>query len=640
MKNKNSALWYLLVILLSLSMSGSVQAKTDNVLTPSATSIPALNSGIPIKILGSNTGTALSFSSSQTVRDKLISFNDVISSTKGINNKSGLSSLSLPIRAAFYYPWFPEAWTQNSIYPYSNYQPSSGYYDLANQEIIRQQISAMLYGHIDAGIASWWGQGSTTDNRLPALLTASIGTPFKWSIYYEPESFGNPDVSTLTADLTYLRDKYSSNPGFLRIDNRFVVFVYADTNDGCGMVDRWHQANTVNAYIVLKVFPGYQACSNQPNGWHQYSPAKAVDSQGKYSYTISPGFWKVGENPRLERDLLIWQQSARDMVASGADFQLITTFNEWGEGTAVESAGGWNTLSGFGAYLDALHDTGLVYKVFLPTILNATPAITDPVVVAAGDIASCNSTGDEQTAALLDKMTGTVITLGDNVYESGTINEFNTCYAPTWGRQKTRTFPSVGNHEYKTIDAAGYYDYFGAAAGDPTKGYYSYDIGAWHIIVMNTNCSEIGGCGVNSPQVVWLRTELAAHPALCTLAYWHQPRFSSGEHGNDTAVQPIWQALYDAGVELVLNGHDHDYERFAPQNPDGVADPINGIREFVVGTGGKDLRSIGSPINNSEVQNANTWGVLKLTLHPDSYDWQFIPIAGKTFTDSGSGNCH
>jgi hypothetical protein len=157
---------------------------------------------------------------------------------------------------------------------------------------------------------------------------------------------------------------------------------------------------------------------------------------------------------------------------------------------------------------------------------------------------------------------------------------------------------------------------------------------------MNANCSEIGGCGVNSPQVVWLRTDLAAHPALCTLAYWHQPRFSSGEHGNDTAVQPIWQALYDAGVELVLNGHDHDYERFAPQNPDGVADPINGIREFVVGTGGKDLRSIGSPINNSEVQNANTWGVLKLTLHPDSYDWQFIPIAGKTFTDSGSGNCH
>jgi hypothetical protein len=261
------------------------------------------------------------------------------------------------------------------------------------------------------------------------------------------------------------------------------------------------------------------------------------------------------------------------------------------------------------------------------------------VIIAAGDIASCSSPGDEQTAALLDRINGVVITLGDNVYESGTLDEFNNCYAPTWGRQKERTFPSVGNHEYKTAGAMGYFSYFGAAAGEPQKGYYSYDIGEWHIIAINANCSEIGGCGESSPQVEWLRTDLAANPTLCTMAYWHQPLFSSGAHGNDTDLRTIWQVLYESGAELILNGHDHDYERFAPQTHDGVA-AVNGIREFVVGTGGKDLRSIGSPIDNSEVQNDDTWGVLKLTLHSSNYDWQFIPVAGKTFTDFGSGACH
>ena len=629
MKNKTFALWYVGVILLVLSLSGIALAKTNVGLILSTSLKSASNPEASIGIEASNAMTARTLSVPQVPGDK-----------PAADNKSTLSSLALPIRAAFYYPWFPEAWTQQSIYPYTNYTPTLGYYDLANQVIIKQQINAMLYGYIQAGIASWWGQGSDTDNRMPALLSAAAGTTFEWSIYYEPEGQGNPDVNTLTEDLTYLRDQYSNDAGFLHIDNRFVVFVYADANDGCDMVNRWHQANSVNAYIVLKVFPGYQACPNQPDGWHQYAPAVAADSQGQYSYTISPGFWKAGEDPKLVRNLTIWQQNIHDMIASGAEFQLITTFNEWGEGTSVESADEWATSSGFGAYLDALHEDGLTNKVFLPIILRANPVSADPVIAAAGDIASCSSPGDEQTAALLDKISGTVITLGDNAYESGTVSEFNNCYDPTWGRQKARTFPTPGNHEYRTANASGYFSYFGAAAGDPQKGYYSYDIGAWHIIAINANCSDIGGCGVNSPQVQWLQSDLAAHPAACTLAYWHQPRFSSGEHGSSTAIQPIWQALYDAGVELVLNGHDHDYERFAPQDPSGAADPLNGIREFVVGTGGKDLRSIGSTIINSEVHNDNTWGVLKLTLHPTSYDWKFIPVAGKTFTDSGSGICH
>jgi hypothetical protein len=258
----------------------------------------------------------------------------------------------------------------------------------------------------------------------------------------------------------------------------------------------------------------------------------------------------------------------------------------------------------------------------------------DPVFVGAGDIANCSRSEDEATAKLLDNITGTVFTLGDNVYPDGTLTQFNNCYAPTWGRHKSRTKPSPGNHDYHVSGAAGYFDYFGAAAGDPSKGYYSYNLGAWHIISLNSEISQSAG----SAQEQWLRADLAANPKVCTLAYWHKPRFSSGQHGNIAGSQALWQALYDYGADVVLNGHDHTYERFALQNPNGQADP-KGIREFVVGTGGAGLYSFTSNQPNSQVRNNTTHGVLKLTLHSTSYDWQFIPIAGQNFTDSGSANC-
>jgi Calcineurin-like phosphoesterase/Thrombospondin type 3 repeat len=279
--------------------------------------------------------------------------------------------------------------------------------------------------------------------------------------------------------------------------------------------------------------------------------------------------------------------------------------------------------------------------------VNATTQ-SDPVFVGAGDIASCASSGDEATANLLDGIpAGTVYTLGDNVYESGTTDEFANCYNPSWGRHIARTWPSVGNHEYQTAGASGYYNYFGAAAS-PTepgcrincKGYYSYDLGAWHIIALNSMCEKVGGCGASSPMVTWLQGDLAANPSSCTLAYWHHPVFSSGSaHGNNPKMIPSWDALYAAGAEVVLSGHDHNYERFAPQTSSGVADPA-GIREFVVGTGGRSLRAEGTIRANSEVRNFDTFGVLKLTLHSSSYEWQFVPEAGKTFSDSGSGSCH
>ena len=268
------------------------------------------------------------------------------------------ASATLPLRAAFYYPWFSPAWTQLGIYPYTKYTPSLGYYDQSDLSVIRRHVQAMQYGNISAGIASWWGQGDYTDARIPDLLSASAGSGFQWSVYYEQESLGDPSVSQLTADLTYLRDHYASSPNYLHLDGKFVVFVYADENDACPMAGRWKQANTVNAYIVLKVFAGYKTCASQPDGWHQYAPATAARSAGTDAYTISPGFDKVGESTRLARDLTRWRQNVADMAASRADFQLVTTFNEWGEGTAVESAAEWSSASGYGAYLDVLHTNG------------------------------------------------------------------------------------------------------------------------------------------------------------------------------------------------------------------------------------------------------------------------------------------
>jgi acid phosphatase type 7 len=263
------------------------------------------------------------------------------------------------------------------------------------------------------------------------------------------------------------------------------------------------------------------------------------------------------------------------------------------------------------------------------------------ILVGAGDIADCKDlSGAEATAELLDQISCTVIAVGDLAYPEGSKENF-TCYDKTWGRAKSRTHPAPGNHEFHSSGATPYFDYFGAAAGDPKTGYYSYEVGTWHVIVLNSECKDVGGCEAGSPQEKWLRADLAAHPAACTLAYWHKPLFSSGgTHGNDLTVKPLWQALYQANADVAVAGHDHDYERFAPQTPDGIADPARGIREFVVGTGGKNHRPFGDAKPNSEVRDATAFGVLKLTLKTGGYDWQFIPEAGKNFTDSGIGNCH
>jgi hypothetical protein len=267
--------------------------------------------------------------------------------------------LAFPIRAAFYYPWFPQSWDQSGMNPFTRYHPSLGFYNQDQAQVIQTQIAAMQYGRIQLGIASWWGQGHYTDQRVPAMLQAAEQSGFHWALYVEGESQGDPSVEAIRSDLEYIREHYTASPAYLKIDKRFVVFVYADEQDRCGMAERWQQANTVGAYLVLKIFPGYQSCANQPNAWHQYAPALAQKRVGNDSFNISPGFWKANESePMLARDLERWNGDIQAMMASQANFQLVTSFNEWGEGTAVESAQEWQSPSGYGVFLDALHNDG------------------------------------------------------------------------------------------------------------------------------------------------------------------------------------------------------------------------------------------------------------------------------------------
>jgi hypothetical protein len=262
-------------------------------------------------------------------------------------------------------------------------------------------------------------------------------------------------------------------------------------------------------------------------------------------------------------------------------------------------------------------------------------AITDPVLVGTGDIGTCLSTNDEATAVLLDSIAGTVFTAGDNDYSDATpAPPYGVCFDSTWGRHLPRLRPTPGEDDRRNNTLDDYLDYFGPAA-TPPAGYYSYDLGAWHVVVLNA------APAVDATQLAWLVADLAANPALCTVAIAHRPRFSSGNAHSAGSQGPVFQALHDAGAELLVSGNDHDYERFAPQAPNQTPDPDSGVVQFVVGTGGKSHGDINLPLEpNSVAQNADTYGVLRLVLHPASYDWRFFPVRGRTFTDAGSADCH
>lgn len=282
--------------------------------------------------------------------------------------------------------------------------------------------------------------------------------------------------------------------------------------------------------------------------------------------------------------------------------------------------------------------TSTVFPTWTPAPLTSA----EVTLIGAGDLVKC---GDPITTngilSLFQRFPeAAIFAAGDSSNDSGTLEQYQECVAPAWRSIKARVHPAVGNHDYYTPGAEGYYDYFRAAAGDPNRGYYSYNLGAWHILVLNSNCHEVGGCKVGSPQETWLKADLAAYPTQCTLAYWHEPLFVTGLKGS-VGLRPFWEDLYAAGAEIVVNGHEHHYERYAPQDPQGLLDPNRGMIEFIVGTGGAPLETpLGDPRVNSQVIIPQVHGVLKFNLRPGSYDWEFIPIDEQAPTDSGSGLCH
>jgi len=338
-------------------------------------------------------------------------------------------------------------------------------------------------------------------------------------------------------------------------------------------------------------------------------------------------------NSRPSRNTGMLDNKGNVNIASWVEYNVTALVN--GSGTfsfvlAADSNDAATFSSRQGSYAPQLVVTTDSIPTQTPTP-NPTPI--DPVVlVGAGDIATCNRDDDELTARLLDNIPGTVFTAGDNAYVDGTYTEYINCYDPTWGRHKSRTKPVPGNHEYNTAGAAGYFQYF-----DNIDSYYAYDLGTWRIYALN---SEID-VSASSIQMAWLQADLAAHPTLCVLAYWHKPRWSSGSsHGSNPAMQALWQVLYEAGAELVINGHEHHYERFAQMDASGSA-VSQGLREIVAGMGGgAGHYPFGTILPTSEMRDNTSFGVLKLSLGTGSYQWQFVPVEGATFTDGGTSTCH
>jgi hypothetical protein len=378
----------------------------------------------------------------------------------------------------------------------------------------------------------------------------------------------------------------------------------------------------VSARLRVRVSSGVDAGS--PGG---FQVARVVGVPGAWdeasvTFATRPAVGAVlGRTGAVSRDLWVEVDLGRLVTAAGPVELALLSDN------------------GDGVYLDS-RESANPPRLVLSGGTPPPPPVGSATLWAVGDIASCTTTRDEKVAALLAGTSGPVALLGDVVYPSGTPAEFAQCFDPAWRGYKDRLRPAAGNHEYYTPGAAGYQEYFGAAAGAPGKFWYAYDAGSWRVFVLNSNCAQVGGCGEGSEQMRWFRAELAAAAGRkCTLAYWHHPRYSSGQYGADPKVAPFWQAFQDAGGDVVLAGHEHFYERFARMNSTGSWDATTGVRSFIVGTGGAELRSPVAVAPGSNVRIPRAVGVLELTLRDADYDWAFVPVDGAPIADRGTGTC-
>ena len=616
-------------------------------------------------------------------------------------------NLSTPVTAMFSYD-------ESFRHANDHYHPSVPF-DSDDPASVRHMVNGMRYAGMAATVASWWGPGQHGEtSRFPILYQQANLAGLAVIPYYEPEAQSpDPTVARIQSDLAYLGAYADAYPSAGRINGLPVIFVYNAGSTGCAEVTKWKQATNgfTSRYVNMKVFPGYKTCPDQPSSWHQYGPATAESNHLPYSTNISPGFWHHDEaTPRLVRDPARWALNVQHLAASTAQWRLVTSYNEWGEATSVESSPTWASASGWGTYLDELHDqlggpapspspsvtvspsptatpspTGTTSPPCpIPTTSSPAPSpstTTSPpapsptssppapspsptappgsvTVLAAGDIVCANCTGlgsssgaDGYTARLLARYPGAVIALGDNQYEEGTRAQYEAGWGrsgDSWGDHLSRVYPAPGNHEWLTANAQGYRDYFAArlaSIGSDTASpnpqlYYSWDYGAWHFISLDSDCGQVGGCSAGRPMTNWLLADLAANDGRPTLVYYHHATWSSGSHGSRTDHEYLKSVmLADTDVQLVLAGHDHVYERFNPMGQSGPQ--ANGIRYFTVGTGGKNHTTTYNPVPGSVVFNSNTFGVLKLSLAPTGYSWEFLGIdevgaSGNAFADEGS----
>ena len=536
------------------------------------------------------------------------------------------NQLEFPLRIIYYQPWRSTDWRE------IRGVPARGRYDSRDADIVREQIAEMKYGGAQAGMVLW--RGPEDDEMLQAILDASLDEDFYWAVFLDDEKTGDPTVGEINLKLEYLLETFSKHPNYLYLDRRYAVFAdVEELDDGCGMASRWRDGNTPQAFLVMQAFANYKTCSGQPDLWMDLIPDTPVNPPVEDSQAIVVKTWDESDLTALQRSLNDWGEAVWGLAKKNSPLEIILGYNDWATNRSIEPSDVWSDAGQY--YLEVLHRFGAGYETLMEKALFGG----DAVLVGAGDIAICGSPGTEETARLLDGIAGTVFTAGDNSNEVGSTLNYSQCFDPAWGRHKDRIYPAVGNHDYLTSTGAPYFNYFGERAGDPDKGYYSYDIGSWHIVVLNSVCEYEGGCGANSPQMEWLRADLAANPSECTLAIWHYPLFTSAARGGNAVVRPFWDALYEAGADVIINGHDHHYERFAQMDPNGKLDEKRGIRQFIIGTGGAGVRAIGSFADNSEYRILYTYGVLKLTLKQGSYLWEFVPQAGMGASDSGSGIC-